>query len=144
VLVFFLLVRLALLLAVPLAVAIKLNILLHYIVGFVGTHVLFTRSFKLSFAPAVFFLAATFTLAGGPALHLVVGDGPAVEHDRDGVAAVRLVGEDVDLGERSWRGHRPIVPEAAPEDRPARSAGAAGSAWAARARGPRPPNCPPP
>ena len=51
----------------------KLNILLHYLVGFAGMHVLLTRMFKLSFAPAVFFLAATFALAGGPALHFVVG-----------------------------------------------------------------------
>jgi hypothetical protein len=60
-------------LALPLAVAMKLNILVHYLVGFIGMHVLLTRVFKLTFAPAVFFLATTFTLAGGAALHLVVG-----------------------------------------------------------------------
>jgi hypothetical protein len=60
-------------LALPLAVAMKLNIVVHYLVGFMGMHVLLTRVFKLWFAPAVFFLGTTFTLAGGPALHLVVG-----------------------------------------------------------------------
>ena len=60
-------------LAAPLAVAMKLNILVHYLVGFMGMHLLLTRTFKLARAAAVFFLAVTFTLAGGPALHLVVG-----------------------------------------------------------------------
>ena len=60
-------------LVLPLAAAMKLNILLHYLVGFAGMHLLLTRVFKLTFFPAVFFLSATFTLAGGPAFHLVVG-----------------------------------------------------------------------
>ena len=60
-------------LALPLATAMKLNILLHYLVGFAGMHLLLTRVFKLTFLPAIFFLAATFTLAGGAAFHLVVG-----------------------------------------------------------------------
>ena len=59
------------LLGLPLAI--KINIFLHYLLGFVGMHLLLTRLFKLSFAPAVFFLASLFTLAGGPALHLTVG-----------------------------------------------------------------------
>ena len=57
----------------PLAVAMKLNILVHYLVGFAGMHLLLTRSFRLSYAPAVIFLAAHFTLAGGAAFHLIVG-----------------------------------------------------------------------
>jgi hypothetical protein len=60
-------------LAVPLAVAMKLNILVHYGAGFAGMHLLLTRIFRLSYAPAVLFLASTFTLAGGAAFHLVVG-----------------------------------------------------------------------
>jgi hypothetical protein len=60
-------------LAMPLAVAMKLNIALHYLAGFAGMHLLLTRSFRLSYAPAVVFLAATFTLAGGAAFHLIVG-----------------------------------------------------------------------
>jgi len=60
-------------LAVPLAVAMKLNILLHYLAGFTGMHLLLTRSFRIASAPAVIFLAATFTLAGGAAFHLIVG-----------------------------------------------------------------------
>jgi hypothetical protein len=60
-------------LAVPLAVAMKLNILIHYLTGFAGMHLLLTRIFRLSYPPAVVFLAATFTLAGGAAFHLIVG-----------------------------------------------------------------------
>jgi hypothetical protein len=55
-------------LVLPLATAMKLNILLHYLVGFAGMHLLLTRAFKLTFLPAIFFLATTFTLAGGAAL----------------------------------------------------------------------------
>ena len=60
-------------LAVPLAVAMKLNLLVHYVTGFAGMHLLLRRIFRLSYPPAVIFLAATFTLAGGAAFHLVVG-----------------------------------------------------------------------
>jgi hypothetical protein len=62
-------------LAVPLAVAMKLNLLVHYIAGFAGMHLLLTRIFQLAYMPAVIFLAATFTLAGGAAFHLIVGHG---------------------------------------------------------------------
>jgi hypothetical protein len=60
-------------LAMPLAMAMKLNVLVHYLAGFAGMHQLLRRSFRLSYAPAVIFLAATFTLAGGAAFHLIVG-----------------------------------------------------------------------
>jgi hypothetical protein len=62
-------------LAMPLAFAIKLNILAHYIAGFAGMHLLLRRAFGLSFVPAVVFLATTFVLAGGAAFHLIVGHG---------------------------------------------------------------------
>jgi hypothetical protein len=62
-------------LAMPLASAMKLNILVHYLAGFAGMHLLLTRSFRLAYAPAAVFLAATFTLAGGAAFHLIVGHG---------------------------------------------------------------------
>jgi hypothetical protein len=58
---------------VPLALAMKLDIVLHYLIGFLGMHVLLTRGFKLAYPPGVFFLACLFTLAGGPVFHLAVG-----------------------------------------------------------------------
>jgi hypothetical protein len=60
-------------LMVSLPLAMKLNIVLHYLVGFFGMHVLLTRAFKLSYLPGVLFLSCLFTLAGGPAFHLEVG-----------------------------------------------------------------------
>ena len=60
-------------LVVSLPLAMKLNIVLHYLVGFAGMHVLLTRGFKLSFLPAVFFLNCLFTIAGGPVFHLAAG-----------------------------------------------------------------------
>jgi hypothetical protein len=60
-------------LAVSLPMAMKLNIVLHYLVGFAGMHVLLTRTFRLSFPPAVLFLNCLFTLAGGPVFHLAAG-----------------------------------------------------------------------
>jgi hypothetical protein len=59
--------------ATGLALAMKLNIVLHYWLGFVGMHLLLTRVLGLSFVPAVVYLASLFTLAGGQALHLAVG-----------------------------------------------------------------------
>ena len=58
---------------VSLPFAMKLNIALHYLVGFVGMHVLLTRGFKLSYLPGVLFLSCLFTLAGGEVFHLAVG-----------------------------------------------------------------------
>jgi len=65
--------------AYPLAVvaglplAMKLNIVLHYWVGFVGMHVLLTRAAGLAFLPLVVYLASVFTLAGAHAMHIAVG-----------------------------------------------------------------------
>ena len=53
---------------VPLALAMKINIVLHYWVAFVGMHFLLTRVIGLSFLPGVAYLASVFTLAGGHAL----------------------------------------------------------------------------
>ena len=60
-------------LAMSLPLAMKVNIFLHYLLGFAGMHVLLTRAFKLSYLPGVFFLSCLFTLAGGPVFHLAVG-----------------------------------------------------------------------
>src|SRR5439155_3126166 len=60
-------------LAVSLPLAMKLNIFIHYLIGFAGMHVLLTRQFKLTYLPGVFFLSCLFTLSGGPVFHLAVG-----------------------------------------------------------------------
>ena len=60
-------------LVMPLQLAMKINIVLHYWVGFVGMHVLLTRVVGLRFLPAVIFLATLVTAAGAPAIHLAVG-----------------------------------------------------------------------
>lgn len=57
----------------PLALAMKVNILLHYWAGFIGMHLLLTRVVGLRSLPIVFFLATTFTASGAPAIHLLVG-----------------------------------------------------------------------
>jgi hypothetical protein len=59
----------------PVAVAMKLNVLLHYLIGFGGMHLLLTRVIGLTWRPVVFFLAAQFVFAGAAALHLIVGHG---------------------------------------------------------------------
>jgi len=60
-------------LIVSLPLAMKLNVVLHYLLGFFGMHLLLTRGLKLSYLPGVLFLSCLFTLAGGPAFHLEVG-----------------------------------------------------------------------
>ena len=60
-------------LAMSLPLAMKVNIFLHYLLGFAGMHVLLTRRFQLSYWPGVFFLSCLVTLAGGPVFHLAVG-----------------------------------------------------------------------
>lgn len=60
-------------LVVSLPLAMKLNIVLHYFVGFAGMHALLTRGLKLAFLPAVLFLNCLFTIAGGPVFHLAAG-----------------------------------------------------------------------
>ena len=57
----------------PLQLAMKINIVLHYWIGFVGMHVLVTRVIGISFAPAVIYLATLVTASGAPAIHLRVG-----------------------------------------------------------------------
>ena len=57
----------------PLALAMKVNIVLHYWAGFVGMHLLLTRVIGLSFLPLVVYVASVFTLGGALALHLSVG-----------------------------------------------------------------------
>jgi hypothetical protein len=56
-----------------LALAMKINILLHYFVGFVGMHLLLAGALGLSFMPAVIYLSTVATLGGAMALHLAVG-----------------------------------------------------------------------
>jgi hypothetical protein len=56
-----------------LPLAMKVNIVLHYFVGFVGMHLLLTRVLGVSFVPLVVYLASVFTLAGGHVMHVAVG-----------------------------------------------------------------------
>jgi multisubunit Na+/H+ antiporter MnhC subunit len=60
-------------LLMPLQLAMKVNIVLHYWIGFIGMHVLLTRVIGLTFLPAVIYLATLVTAAGAPAIHLRVG-----------------------------------------------------------------------
>lgn len=57
----------------PLALAMKVNILLHYWIGFVGMHLLLARVIGLRSRPMVFFLATLFTASGAPAIHFMAG-----------------------------------------------------------------------
>ena len=56
-----------------LQLAMKINIVLHYWIGFVGMHLLLTRILGITFLPAVIYLATLVTAAGAPAIHLRVG-----------------------------------------------------------------------
>jgi hypothetical protein len=56
-----------------LPMAVKVNILLHYWLGFMGMHLLLTRTIGLTFLPLVVYLASVVTAAGAPAMHLAVG-----------------------------------------------------------------------
>ena len=58
---------------IPLQLAMKVNIVLHYWIGFAGMHVLLTRVIGVTFLPAVIFLATLVTASGAPAIHLRVG-----------------------------------------------------------------------
>jgi hypothetical protein len=58
---------------VSLPMAMKVNIAVHYIIGFLGMHALLTRGLKLTYLPGVLFLSCLFTLAGGAAFHLAAG-----------------------------------------------------------------------
>jgi hypothetical protein len=57
----------------PLQLAMKLNIVLHYWIGFIGMHVLVTRVIGVRFLPAAIYFATLVTAAGAPAIHLRVG-----------------------------------------------------------------------
>lgn len=57
----------------PLALAMKINIVLHYWAGFLGMHLLLRRSVGLRSLPIVVFLATMFTASGAPAIHFLVG-----------------------------------------------------------------------
>src|SRR5258708_21024026 len=56
-----------------LALAMKVNIVLHYWIGLVGMHLLLTDALGLSFLPFVVYLSSVFALSGALALHLAVG-----------------------------------------------------------------------
>ena len=56
-----------------LPLAMKVNIVLHYWIGFIGMHLLLTRVIGLTFLPAVIYLATLVTASGAPAIHLRVG-----------------------------------------------------------------------
>ena len=58
---------------VPLQLAMKINIVLHYWVGFVGMHLLVTRVIGVTFVPVVIYIATLVTASGAPAIHLRVG-----------------------------------------------------------------------
>ncbi|MEY4095559.1 MAG: hypothetical protein RLZZ53_2758 [Acidobacteriota bacterium] len=60
-------------LLVPLQLAMKINIVLHYWIGFVGMHVLVTRIIGVTFLPVVIYLATLVTASGAQAIHLRVG-----------------------------------------------------------------------
>jgi hypothetical protein len=57
----------------PLAFAIKVNIVLHYGMGFAGMHLLLRRVVGLSTLPVVAYLASLFVFSGALALHLAGG-----------------------------------------------------------------------
>jgi len=56
-----------------LQLAMKVNIVLHYWLGFIGMHLLITRVIGVTFLPAVIYLATLVTASGAPAIHLRVG-----------------------------------------------------------------------
>lgn len=56
-----------------LQLAMKVNIVLHYWIGFIGMHLLVTRVIGVTFLPAVIYLATLVTASGAPAIHLRVG-----------------------------------------------------------------------
>ncbi len=60
-------------LVMPLQLAMKLNIVLHYWIGFAGMHLLLTRVIGLTFLPAVVYVAALVVGSGATAIHLRVG-----------------------------------------------------------------------
>ncbi len=61
---------------VSLPLAMKITIVAHYWLGFVGAHVLLTRAIGLTFLPLVVLLATLVTASGALALHLAAGHAP--------------------------------------------------------------------
>ncbi len=57
----------------PLALAMKVNVVIHYVVGFVGMHLLLTEGVGLSSLPLVVCLSSVFVLSGALALHVAAG-----------------------------------------------------------------------
>jgi hypothetical protein len=57
----------------PLPLAMKVDILLHYLIGLAGMHVLLARGIGLRSTPLAIFLASTFALSGALAMHLTAG-----------------------------------------------------------------------
>lgn len=57
----------------PLQLAMTINIVLHYWIGFSGMHVLLTRVIGLTFLPAVIYVATLVTASSAPAIHLRAG-----------------------------------------------------------------------
>ena len=56
-----------------LQLAMKINIVLHYWIGFIGMHLLVTRVIGVTFLPVVVYLATLVTASGAQAIHLRVG-----------------------------------------------------------------------
>lgn len=57
----------------PLSLAMKVNIVLHYWVGFVGMHLLLRRIVGVNSLPVVFYLGALVVFSGALAMHVSVG-----------------------------------------------------------------------
>lgn len=57
----------------PLALAMKVNILLHYWLGFIGMHLLLSRVVGVRSRTVIFFLATMFVASGAPAIHFRAG-----------------------------------------------------------------------
>ena len=60
-------------LAMPITLAMKLNVLAHYIAGFVGMHLVLRRNIGVRSLAITVFLASLFVFAGGMALHVRSG-----------------------------------------------------------------------
>ena len=60
-------------LVMPLALAMKLNIIGHYLVGLLGMHLVIRRIVGVQPPAVVIYLSSLFTFAGGMALHLAAG-----------------------------------------------------------------------
>ena len=56
-----------------LALAAKVEIVLHYWIGLIGMHLLLTEVLEIAFLPAIVYLDAMFVLCGAMAIHLAVG-----------------------------------------------------------------------